>query len=280
MTTDILRGRQNATGRVVLPRSDLTFSICAYGESPYLRECIESVLHQKLPSSVILCTSTPNALIEGLAEEHGIRLFVNPVQGGIASDWNFALQCAETPYATIAHQDDIYLPEYAKTVVSCFDRAREPLIFFSGYGELRNGEFVRESHFLEVKRRMLKPLVKKQRQSSDFWKRAVIRFGSPIPCPSVAYCLENIPIPLFKSGMKGGLDWDAWERLSCISGSFCYDPQVLMYHRIHEGSETTRIIADETRTHEDLLMLERFWPKPIAKLINRFYAKGLESNGE
>ena len=79
--------------------------------------------------------------------------------------------------------------------------------------------------------------------------------------------------------MKGGLDWDAWERLSRISGAFCYESQVLMYHRIHEDSETSHIIADDTRTNEDLAMLERFWPKPVAKLINRFYSESLKSIG-
>lgn len=78
--------------------------------------------------------------------------------------------------------------------------------------------------------------------------------------------------------MKGGLDWDAWERLSRIGGEFCYDPQVLMYHRIHEDSETSHIIADNTRKNEDLAMLERFWPKPIARFINHFYSESLKSN--
>lgn len=256
----------------------LTFSVCAYGESPYLRECVRSVLDQESPSTVIICTSTPNNLIESTAREFCIPLFINPVQKGIASDWNFAIQSADTPYVTIAHQDDMYCSSYAFAALRALARAERPLIFFSSYGELRADVLVDHNRLLDVKQMMLKPLVSQHRWSSVFWRRSILRFGSPIPCPAVTYCKENIPEPLFKTGMKGGLDWDAWERLSVLPGEFCYDPAILMYHRIHEESETSHIIADNTRENEDLAMLERFWPKPIARFINRFYSRSLESN--
>lgn len=52
-----------------------------------------------------------------------------------------------------------------------------------------------------------------------------------------------------------------------------------MYHRIHAGSETTALIKDSTRTHEDYSMLCRFWPKPIAKAIGAVYRSSQDSNG-
>lgn len=261
-----------------MPAPLLTFSVCAYGESPYLRECVESVLVQEAKAEVILCTSTPNSLIQSVADEFRLSVFVNPRQEGISSDWNYAIDCAETPYVTIAHQDDVYEPGYSAAALQRMEGAHDSLIFFSDYGELRDGGRVTSNKLLDVKRMMLKPFIPDRRHSSRFWKRAILRFGSPIPCPAVTYCKGRIPCSLFHGGMKGGLDWDAWERLSRIPGAFCYEPQVLMYHRIHEDSETSRIIADDTRTNEDLAMLERFWPKPVAKLINRFYAESLKSN--
>lgn len=261
-----------------MPETKLTFSVCAYGESPYLHECVESVLDQEANSKVIICTSTPNELIEGVAEEFHLPLFVNTVQEGIALDWNFAIRCAETPYVTIAHQDDVYERAYSAAAIEAFSLARNPIIFFSDYGELRNGEYVINNRLLDVKRMMLKPLLSKKHWGSVFWRRSILRFGSPISCPAVTYCKTTVPDPLFKTGMKGGLDWDAWERLSQLSGEFCYDPQILMFHRIHEDSETSHIIADNTRKNEDLAMLERFWPKPIARAVNHFYSESLKSN--
>ena len=44
-----------------------TFVICAYKESPYLEECIQSLMNQRIKSNVIITTSTPNVYIERLA---------------------------------------------------------------------------------------------------------------------------------------------------------------------------------------------------------------------
>ena len=46
-----------------------TFAICAYKESPYLEECIKSVLNQKIKSKCVVCTSTPNHYIEKISKD-------------------------------------------------------------------------------------------------------------------------------------------------------------------------------------------------------------------
>ena len=35
------------------------FAVCAYKDSPYLRECMESLRLQEHPSPLLLCTATP-----------------------------------------------------------------------------------------------------------------------------------------------------------------------------------------------------------------------------
>ena len=52
-----------------------------------------------------------------------------------------------------------------------------------------------------------------------------------------------------------------------------------MGHRVHEESTTTEIINERVRTKEDFVMFQKFWPRCISKLINRFYVKAEESNG-
>ena len=41
---------------------DHTFVICAYKESPYLEDCIRSVLHQNVRGKICLTTSTPKSV--------------------------------------------------------------------------------------------------------------------------------------------------------------------------------------------------------------------------
>ena len=70
-------------------KSDYTFVICAYGESPYLEECMLSLVRQSIQIKTIVVTSTPNKHIETLAEKYQMQYYVNHGENGIAQDWNF-----------------------------------------------------------------------------------------------------------------------------------------------------------------------------------------------
>ena len=135
-----------------------TYVICAYRESAYLEECILSLLSQAVPSHIIMATSTPNEFIRSLSDRYGIELYVNEGESGIAGDWNIALSCVKTEIATIAHQDDIYEPWYTQRILEGINRSRKPLILFTDYGELREGEKEDSNVLLNIKRFMLFPL--------------------------------------------------------------------------------------------------------------------------
>ncbi len=258
--------------------ADYVFVICAYKESPYLEACIRSLKRQELPAKILLVTSTPNSHIESLVQKYKLEYHINTGKGGIAEDWNFGLHMAKGRLVTIAHQDDIYEPAFAKTVLEEVNRHSRPLIAFTDYGELRNDTQVAKNLLLHVKRLMLFPMRIRKFQDIRFIRRRILSFGSPICCPSVTFVKENLPEPVFTSGYRSDVDWQAWERLSKYKGSFIYCKEILMFHRIHEESETTAIIANQGRTKEDFDMLCRFWPKPIAGLIGHFYRKGEISN--
>ena len=68
-----------------------TFAICAYGDSPYLEECMASLVCQRRRSELICCTSTPSPYIAGLAEKYRIPLYVREGKSGIREDWLFAV---------------------------------------------------------------------------------------------------------------------------------------------------------------------------------------------
>lgn len=112
-------------------RNDHTFAICAYKESPYLEECILSLKNQTVKSNIIMATSTPNEWIQGLAEKYEIPLYINTGEGGIAQDWNFAYRQAKTDYVTIAHQDDIYEPNYLKMIFGELKKGKDPIVVFT-----------------------------------------------------------------------------------------------------------------------------------------------------
>lgn len=257
--------------------SDHTFAVCAYGASCYLDDCITSLLNQTVKPNIVIATSTPNETINEIGRAYNIPIFVNNESNGIGSDWNFAASCVKTSLVTIAHQDDIYKPTYLNDILDGLNKAKDPLIAFTDYGEFRQKE-VDASTLLSVKRLLLKPLSIHSLSHLRFIKRLSISFGNPICCPSVTYVRGNLSSPLFHDGFRSNLDWDAWERFSNIEGSFVYISKIGMLHRIHEDSETSSCIRDNVREKEDLQMLKRFWPGWMAKMINKFYVNAQGSN--
>ena len=49
-----------------------------------------------------------------------LKFLVNEKKPGLASDWNFALQCAKTELVTLAHQDDLYEAYYSTDILVIF----------------------------------------------------------------------------------------------------------------------------------------------------------------
>lgn len=252
-----------------------TFVVCAYKESTFLEECIESLLKQTVQSNIIIATSTPNQFIQGIAEKYHLSLYSH-TDGGIGKDWNFGLSNVKTQYATIAHQDDIYCPEYLETCMEMFSKNEDTLIAFTDYSELKNGQVISENRNLRIKRLMLSPF--KVFKRSRFVRNRIFSMGSPICCPAVSLNLNLLKDFQFSTELSCNLDWEAWYRIGQNKGVFAYSDRALMYHRIHDGSETSNAIGDNRRKNEDLLMFQKYWPESIARLIYKFYSKSEDSN--
>lgn len=250
-----------------------TFVICAYGDSSYLKDCIESLKQQTVSSQLILYTSTPSAYIRDLCEQYQLPLFTAQ-GGGIGKDWNNALSFVETDYATIAHQDDVYLPDYGQRILS--KMTDDTLIAYSDYQEIKEGEIIPLTTNLKVKQLMLKVMA--WFPSWIFWRIRVLAFGNPISCPAVTYNLKKLDSFQFHEEMKVSLDWYAWYVIAKKKGQFQFVDESLMYHRIHEESETTNSIENNLRTKEDFDMYRLFWPKFIATFLLRHYVKSQKTN--
>lgn len=255
-----------------------TFVICAYGKSKYLEECIHSLLRQTVKSRILIATSTPNEFIDELGRKYQLEIHINREGKGIADDWNFAYSRANSKYVTLAHQDDVYEIDYTERMLELLENADRPLIFFSDYGEIRQNSKIKANFLLRIKRVMLFPIYYKKMRKYKVVKRGIMAFGNPICCPAVTYVKENMQYPVFKKHFKSNLDWEAWERISNEEGSFEYCKKILMYHRIHEESETTILINNRERIIEDYEMLCRFWPRWVAQICVKLYSKGENSN--
>ena len=255
-----------------------TFVVCAYKESPYLSECIDSLLNQTKKGEIIISTSTPNSYIQEIAEKYHLPIYVNTGKTSIADDWNFGCSKVRTELFTIAHQDDLYEKEYLQKILENVNQSEEPLIAFTDYYELRNGKLCRDNTLLKVKRLMLKPLTIRRLWKSKWIRRRVLSFGDAICCPSVTFVKDRLPEKIFTFGYRSDVAWQAWEKISRMKGSFVYVDKPLMCHRIHEESETSKILGEHARKQEDYEMFCKFWPRPVAKCLIKLYEFAEHSN--
>lgn len=257
------------------------YAVCAYKESPYLRECIRSLKEQTVASPIILCAAVPSEFLTGVAEEFGLPLYIRNGQPGIAEDWNYAMDCAAqtgAEYVTLCHQDDVYLPGYGEGLARAVQEDPDTLLYFTDYGERRDEGDVTRSTLLNIKRLLLWRMRIHSWQTSRLMKHRTLSLGQPICCPAVTYHITAMKLPVFTPGFRSNLDWQAFERLSLLPGRFRYDRQPGMLHRIHSGSTTSAVLRDNGRTAEDLAMFRLFWPRPLAALITRVYRLSEKSN--
>ncbi|MBP3871709.1 MAG: glycosyltransferase [Faecalicoccus sp.] len=257
-----------------------TFVVLAFEQSPYLESCIQSVLNQSEPTHVVIATSTPNEYIDKTAQKYQLNLMVNPERIGLGNDFDFALQCVDTDLVTIAHQDDIYDYHYARRILDAYNKNIEsdPVILFTDYYEIRNGERVYSDLNLKIKRTLLAPLKQQKLGAYTFFRRSAIRFGSAICCPSVTFVKKNLNFPVYDTAFECDVDWNAWEALSKSGHAFIYVNEPLMGHRVHEASTTSELIGNNIRHEEDYEMFCKFWPKPIARVLANVYSQSEKSN--
>lgn len=252
-----------------------TFAICAYKESPYLEELIRSLLSQKMRSSVILCTSTPNEYIENLCKKYNIRMFVSSKPSSLMNDWSFALKTAHiedgAELVTIAHQDDIYQEEYSLKLNKAYEKYPDMLLFCSSnktidaYGNESGGK-------VEAVKKILRlPLRLKMLSGSTLIKRLPLRFGNSICCPSCTYNIKLTGTELFNKDYHFVIDWDTLWNLTNQKGRFIVCEKNLISYRVHDGAETKKNIIDHNREKEEFLMFRRIWPEFFAKFLMHFY---------
>ena len=252
--------------------SEFGFSIPAYGESPYLAQCIESLRAQTIKCELVITTSTPNSHINSIAAQYGIRLIINSNRESIASDWNFALATCQGKFVCLAHQDDLYHPEFAERMTAFFSENSESCLAFSDSMEIFEAKSAKNN-----KRELVKRLIRRlafmgaMSIEGQFRKKILLGLGCPIPCPSVVFNKSIIENFEFSNRYTINLDWDAWARFAREGGRIGYVRGELIKHRIHCNSETQNGLQDERRHREDYIMFQRYWPLPVARLLLFFY---------
>jgi hypothetical protein len=213
------------------------------------------------------------------ANHHALPLYVNPRRVDIATDWNFALLAAKTQLVTLAHQDDLFSPEYVSQMSAALARHPHALLAFCDYAEHTSLGARPTNVNLRIKRALCwRAFGASECVTRTRHKLRLLSLGNPICCPSVVLNRATLGGFRFPGGFQTNLDWMAWLGLARQPGGFVYVRQRLVSKHVHSASETTATIANQARQREDRKMLEAFWPKPVAAVLATVYKLGYLAN--
>ena len=246
-----------------------TFLVPAYGDSPWLGRCLDSIRAQTVSATVVVATSTPSAFISRTAGARDVPVVVNAEQSGIAGDWNFALSRCRSTWATLAHQDDWYAPTYLQSCLDLAVKSDSVALIFTASDEREASDPTRRGNTLM--KRVIAGVVFGRSRLID-WparKKLLLAFGNPIPCPSVMLNLGFLGAFRFPEGWRSNLDWKAWLDLAKRPGSFGYINEALVFRTLHEGAATSQWLS--ARAEEDSRLLREIWPAPAAGILSRVY---------
>lgn len=254
------------------------FVVLAFGESPFLEKCLENILSQDVPAGeVLISTSTPSAFLADTSARYGVRLAVNANRRTIGADWNFAMDQATAPWVTLAHQDDIYLPDYAEAIRRAIAAHPDAVMVIPWFREFAGGgvrpwnltHLVKYLHFLRA-------FGLKDALSSPQRKLRLLSLGNPVPCGGVALRRERAP--RFDERLSFTLDWQAWLEAARGPGEFVFIRKAVMCRRIHSDSATTACTQSGSRRMEELEVFRRLWPHWAAGWIAALYRAAYRTN--
>ncbi|MFA9375926.1 MAG: glycosyltransferase family 2 protein [Lachnotalea sp.] len=256
-----------------------TFAVCAYKETEFLEKCVKSLVNQTVKSNIIICTSTPCDFIENMADKYELPLYVREGKSDIQDDWNFACDCADTDWVTVAHQDDFYHPEYETELVKNINQYPDAIMAFTDYRPVKQGKITKDIN-CKVRHLFRTPMKSSFLANIKFFKKYFLSFGNCICCPAVAYNKSLINGPIFTSNLKFALDWDTFLKYAQKNGRFLYIDKPLTFYRIHNEATTKEFIVDNKRVAEDIEMFVKFWPQWVTKILMKYYVKAYETYTE
>lgn len=255
-----------------------SIAIPAYGDSLHLDQCISSLINQINPNNLLICTSTPSKYLEHTCSKYGLDLYINPNRKSIGDDWNFALSCAGNRWVTLAHQDDIYLPNYVSTICDLIKKNQDAILIIPWFKEFSDNK-IRKTNLTHAVKIMLiyRAFLWKEKITTRKQKIRLLALGNPISCGGIALnnCANEIS---FDITFDFVLDWLTWIKLCDLERAFVFHRKPLMLRRIHADSATSKCMDTGKRQKEEREIFDLMWPKPIAKLLSLVYRISYFSN--
>jgi glycosyltransferase involved in cell wall biosynthesis len=238
------------------PPSRVSVLIPVYNGEKYLAECLDSILSQDFQEMEILIaddgsTDGSRELIQHYAEKDArIRWWRNPVNLGLAGNFNACLRAAKNDYIKYVLQDDLLLSASAvRKMVQAMDA--DVTVALTG-----SASYVIDdaSKRLELRNNFRQPSVLDGKSAI---LRCLNRNGNLIGEPSVVMFRREQAGRGYDERYRQLIDLDFWFHL-LEQGNFSYLAEPLCAFRQHHEQQTA--MNRQSGAHvQDELMLAQFW---------------------
>jgi len=234
----------------------VTVTIPCRDAGPFLEPLIESLLAQTFSDFrlVLVDDASRDDSVAVARKVAGDRIDIHrhDTPRGIAGNWNYGANLAETTYFCLAHQDDIYHPEFLARLVDALERT--PL---AGMAHCRSAAIDARGAAIDSGA---------ERYKQHFWRRLAVDdhpaqyrrlwCGNWICCPAVVYRTAAWQqVGEFRSDLSFALDWEYWFRMLRSGHGIVDVDDILLDHRRHLSAVTATATSNCSRFAEELDVL-------------------------
>lgn len=236
----------------------ITIFLPTYNGSRFVAQAVRSLLaqtHREFELVVFDDDSTDDtvAVVRAAADDPRLRL-ERGARRGAAGNWNRALERVETPFFLIAHQDDVYEPEFVGEMLDQLQRYPRAFLAHCRAATIdEHGHPVRApaDHY----KASFWPAGECYERSGRAELRALLN-GSYIVTPSAVYRTSAVrAIGFFDTYYRQSIDWDYWLRGVLAGFSVVGVNRPLMSYRRHPGMTTCVTEQDFTRYRDEVRVL-------------------------
>ncbi len=238
--------------------AEVTFAVPNYNGARFLGDTLQSILGQRRQDFRVVLVD--NASTDGSVDiAHSFRderltVVAHDTHVSMSENWNRALRIVRTPYAVLAHADDVYEPYYLESMVALLKAHANAFV-----AHCRTASIDERGDVLDA------PM---DRYKEHFWpdtdwycrpscEEAVwLRRGNYILAPAAMYRMAHAgAIGEFNTRYQFVPDWEYWLRGVFAGYQVAGTRRKLVRYRRHASSLTKAAEANLTRYQEEIELL-------------------------
>jgi len=235
----------------------LTVVIPVHNGARYLPETICSLQAQTLRDFRLLCIDdASDDDSAAVIETAGVELMPNERRLGLAKTWNRAVALADSEYLVLAHQDDVYDPAYAETMLDAIASLPRAFAVHCKVRTIDDGGRAIAHPAAVFKERFWPDGNRVEREPA--LELAMLQRGNYVVAPTVMFRRSAVLcIGPFDERYEFVTDWEYWMRGVLAGFTLGGVPSRLVAFRRHEQTATRAHERTLRRYEEELDLLRR-----------------------